>query len=63
MKIKNWIACVQDRGKWKEVIEKAKTFIQEVQRLEEEEEEPSTQQVSSDGVTAALYYGGVWFAS
>ena len=22
----NWIACVQDRGKWKEVIEKAKTF-------------------------------------
>ena len=26
MKIKNWIACVQDRGKWKEVIEKAKTF-------------------------------------
>jgi len=26
MKIKNWIACVQDRRKWKEVIEKAKTF-------------------------------------
>jgi uncharacterized protein VirK/YbjX len=26
MKIKNWIACVQDRGKWKEVIEKAKTY-------------------------------------
>jgi hypothetical protein len=26
MEIKNWIACVQDRGKWKEVIEKAKTF-------------------------------------
>jgi len=26
MKIKNWIACVQDRGKWKEVVEKAKTF-------------------------------------
>jgi hypothetical protein len=24
MKIKNWIACVQDRGKWKEDIEKAK---------------------------------------
>ena len=38
MKIKNWIACVQDRGKWKEVVEKAKTFNQEVQRLEEEEE-------------------------
>ena len=26
MKIKHWIACVQDRGKWKEVVEKAKTF-------------------------------------
>jgi hypothetical protein len=26
MKIKNWIACVQDREKWKEVAEKAKTF-------------------------------------
>jgi hypothetical protein len=26
MKIKNWIACVQVRGKWKEVVEKAKTF-------------------------------------
>jgi hypothetical protein len=24
MKIKNWIACVQDRGKWKEVVEKPK---------------------------------------
>jgi L-rhamnose mutarotase len=24
MKIKNWIACVQDRGKWKEVVEQAK---------------------------------------
>ena len=37
MKIKNWIACVQDRGKWKEVVEKAKTFNQEVQHLEEED--------------------------
>jgi len=26
MKIKNWIACVQDRGKWKDVVERAKTF-------------------------------------
>jgi len=24
MKIKNWIACVQNRGKWKSVVEKAK---------------------------------------
>jgi len=34
----HWIACVQDRGKCKEVVEKAKTFNYEVQRLEEEEE-------------------------
>jgi hypothetical protein len=26
LKIKNWISCVQDHGKWKEVVEKAKTF-------------------------------------
>ena len=26
MKIKNWIGCVQDRGKGKDVVEKAKTF-------------------------------------
>jgi len=25
MKIKNWLTCVQDRAKWKDVIEKAKT--------------------------------------
>jgi len=25
MKIKIWIACVQDRTKWKAVVEKAKT--------------------------------------
>ena len=37
MKIEKWIACIQDRGKWKEVVEKARTFNQEVQRLEEEE--------------------------
>ena len=38
MKIENWLSCVQDRGKWKEVVEKTKTFNQEVQRLEEEED-------------------------
>ena len=26
MKIKNWTVCVQDRGKWRIVVEKAKTF-------------------------------------
>ena len=25
IKIKNWLACVQDRAKWKDVVEKAKT--------------------------------------
>jgi len=25
MKIKNWISCFQDRAKWKDVVEKAKT--------------------------------------
>ena len=36
---KNWIACVQDRGKWKKVVEKAESFNKEVQRLEKQEEE------------------------
>jgi hypothetical protein len=26
MRVKNWIVCVQDRGIWKEVVEKVKTF-------------------------------------
>jgi hypothetical protein len=26
MKIQNWTVCVQDRGKWRDVVEKAKTF-------------------------------------
>jgi hypothetical protein len=26
MKVKNWIISGQDRGKWKEVVERAKTF-------------------------------------
>jgi hypothetical protein len=26
LKIQNWISCVQDRGKWKEVVEKFTTF-------------------------------------
>jgi hypothetical protein len=38
IKIKNWIAWIQDRGKWKEFVEKAKTFNLEVQRLEDEED-------------------------
>jgi len=25
MKIKNWLTCAQDRAKWKDVVEKAKT--------------------------------------
>jgi hypothetical protein len=26
LNVKNWAACVQDRVKWKNVVEKAKTF-------------------------------------
>jgi hypothetical protein len=26
MKIKNWLTCVQDRAKWKDAVEKPKTF-------------------------------------
>jgi hypothetical protein len=26
MKIKNWVTCVRDRGKWKDIVGKAKTF-------------------------------------
>jgi len=26
MRVKNWITCVQDRGKWKDVVEKDITF-------------------------------------
>jgi len=26
MKVKNWITCIQDREKWKDVVEKAITF-------------------------------------
>ena len=26
MKVRNWITCVQDRGKWKDIVEKAITF-------------------------------------
>jgi hypothetical protein len=26
MKINNWTECIQDRVKWKEVVEKAETF-------------------------------------
>jgi len=26
MKVKSWITCVQDRGKWNDVVEKAITF-------------------------------------
>ena len=44
MNIQNWIACVQDRGKWKEFVEKAKTINQEVQRLNDEEEEKEEQE-------------------
>ena len=54
MKIKNWIACVQDRGKWKEVVEKAKTFNQEVQRMEEEELRDNRHDFTPDIITVLM---------
>ena len=33
LNIKNWTACVQDRVKWKNVAEKAKTSKEKVKRL------------------------------
>jgi predicted metalloprotease len=33
----NWMVCVQDHGKWRYVIEKAKTLIYEVVTPREEE--------------------------
>jgi len=34
MEIKYWLTCVQDRAKWKDVVEKAKNLqLKEVQRL------------------------------
>jgi hypothetical protein len=39
MKIYNWKDCIQDRHKWKKIVEKAKTFSIEVVQPEEEEEE------------------------
>jgi hypothetical protein len=45
MKIKNWIACIQDRGKWKKEVVEKDNFqqLREVQRLEEEEEATTTE--------------------
>ena len=37
--LKNWIACFQNRGKWKEVAEKANSQpLKKVQRLEEKKD-------------------------
>jgi len=54
MKIKNWIACVEDRGKWKAFFEKAQTLNQEVQRQEEEEEEKEEQGSCNFGAQSNL---------
>jgi len=39
LNIKNWTVCVQDRTKWENVVEKAKTFNKRSKAEEEEEEE------------------------
>jgi hypothetical protein len=41
MKIHNWKDCIQDRHKWKKIVEKAKTFMNEVVEPEEEVEDLS----------------------
>jgi hypothetical protein len=38
MNVKNWIFYVQDRGKWKEVVEKAKISVIKGSSAPEEEE-------------------------
>jgi len=38
MKVKIWITCVQDREKWKDVVEKAITFNIKGNSVTEEEE-------------------------
>jgi hypothetical protein len=37
MKIYDWQDCIQDRYKWKEIVEKVKTFKVEVVEPKEEE--------------------------
>ena len=48
IKVKNWIICVQDRRKWKEVVEKAESFNYEVQGPEEEEEDKEGEEEEED---------------
>jgi hypothetical protein len=38
MNIYNWKDCIQDRHKWKKIVENAKTFNEEEEEEEEEEE-------------------------
>ena len=46
MKFKNWITCVQDRGEWKDVVEKAITFktLTEVQCVKKKKSRRNKQQ-------------------
>jgi hypothetical protein len=34
MEVKNWITCVQDRGKWKDVVEKAIHNFQTLKKVQ-----------------------------
>ena len=38
MKINNWTKCIQQRLKWKEVAEKAKTFKYQLYRLDDDDD-------------------------
>jgi bisphosphoglycerate-dependent phosphoglycerate mutase len=47
MKIKNWIACVQDREKWKEVVEKAKLSTRNFSAWKKKNDHPTVRQYRS----------------
>ena len=57
MRVKNWITCVQDRGKWKDVVEKAITFNHQGSSAPEEEEEDSR----ADEQSGLLRYDALYF--
>jgi hypothetical protein len=57
IRVKNWITCVQDRGKWKDVVEKAITFNHQGSSAPEEEEDSRADEQSGLLRYDALYFG------
>jgi len=56
MKIKNWITCVQDRGKWKDVVEKE---LKEVQCLKKKKTESVYLSLASNLNTNMSFHIGI----